>query len=273
MSSALAAQQDTTRPKATQKIGWQIITDNGEFSFAMPQGYESFSDGGYTMGTGISVKRHITVTRPINGVFLMVEFYEGNVKDILKELTFRLTKGEEAYQLSKDTVVGEMSEKEYRHNKNGYLSIQQFYLSKKKLYIVRTIAKDEKSAILEGFLNAAQPGGARTVATLPAAIEEILPLKDEEPLKGDPDRGIVILYKPRPAYTPEARAYGVTGEVVLNVLFAANGKITKAEPVSGPKELWKSSTDAAARIRFLPAEKDGKLVSVWKKISYSFSIY
>lgn len=66
----------------------------------------------------------------------------------------------------------------------------------------------------------------------------------------------------------------LSGSVKLSGLFSSSGKITKVEVVSNPGgELTKLAIKAAEQIQFLPAEKDGKLISTYKFIEYSFSTY
>jgi TonB family protein len=104
-------------------------------------------------------------------------------------------------------------------------------------------------------------------------IEQPALAGDSLPFSGKPDRGIVILSKPRPSYTSEARRAGDTGEVLLKVLFSASGRVEKVEAISGPKSLFKSAISAAEKIQFIPAQNAGKPVSVWKELTYTFSIY
>jgi TonB family protein len=83
-----------------------------------------------------------------------------------------------------------------------------------------------------------------------------------------------VISKPEPAYTEEARKNQVTGTVVLNVIFAATGKVIGIRVVSGlPDGLTASSINSARRIKFIPAMKDGKPVSMYAQLEYTFSIY
>jgi outer membrane biosynthesis protein TonB len=62
--------------------------------------------------------------------------------------------------------------------------------------------------------------------------------------------------------------------VKLKILFSSSGRITKLEVISSPgRELTETVIKSAEQIEFLPAEKDGKLVSIYKTVEYSFSTY
>jgi TonB family protein len=68
-----------------------------------------------------------------------------------------------------------------------------------------------------------------------------------------------ILSKPVPIYTDEARAQKIEGEVLLQVVFEASGKIHVLKVVRGLGHgLDDAAVRAAEQIRFKPAQKDGQ---------------
>lgn len=68
-----------------------------------------------------------------------------------------------------------------------------------------------------------------------------------------------ILSKPTPAYTDEARSKRIEGEVLLEVIFEASGKLRVVKIVRGLGHgLDDSAVRAAEQIRFKPALKDGQ---------------
>jgi TonB family protein len=68
-----------------------------------------------------------------------------------------------------------------------------------------------------------------------------------------------IISKPTPAYTPEARNLRIEGEVVLEVVFEATGKLRVVRVVQGLGHgLDENATRAAEQIRFKPAKRDGQ---------------
>ncbi len=70
---------------------------------------------------------------------------------------------------------------------------------------------------------------------------------------------IEILSKPTPVYTDEARRMGIQGEVALSVVFEANGAIRIIGVVKFLGHgLDEAAQQAAAQIRFKPAQRDGK---------------
>ncbi|MDX6272579.1 MAG: hypothetical protein QOD28_3802 [Acidobacteriota bacterium] len=87
-------------------------------------------------------------------------------------------------------------------------------------------------------------------------------------------RKAIITGKPEPLYTEEARKNQVTGTVRLRLVLGASGSISSISPVSRlPDGLTEKAIEAARRISFQPAEKDGRKVSQWIVIEYNFNIY
>ncbi len=68
-----------------------------------------------------------------------------------------------------------------------------------------------------------------------------------------------VISKPTPAYTPEARNLRIEGEVVLEVVFEASGRLRIVRVVQGLGHgLDESAVHAAEQIRFKPAKRDGQ---------------
>ncbi|HEV2114900.1 MAG TPA: energy transducer TonB [Terriglobales bacterium] len=72
---------------------------------------------------------------------------------------------------------------------------------------------------------------------------------------------VEILSKPKPVYTEEARRLGLQGEVLVQVLFAANGQAQVLRVVQGLGHgLDEAAVNAAGKIRFKPAQQNGRPV-------------
>jgi TonB family protein len=87
-------------------------------------------------------------------------------------------------------------------------------------------------------------------------------------------RRAVVISRPEPLYTEEARKNQLTGTVTLRLVLNANGTVTNVVPLSRlPDGLTEKAMEAARRIQFTPAEKDGHRVSQYATINYNFNIY
>jgi hypothetical protein len=84
---------------------------------------------------------------------------------------------------------------------------------------------------------------------------------------------LLFLSKPRPRYDDLARQNNIQGTVGLQVQFKSDGEIGDIWAAKGPPALFNVAVEAAKKIRFLPAEIDGKPVDVIREVEYTFSIY
>jgi TonB family protein len=83
-----------------------------------------------------------------------------------------------------------------------------------------------------------------------------------------------VITKPEPRYTEIARRNRITGTVVLRAVFTSSGAVTNIHAVSNlPDGLTEKAIGAARGIRFIPAIKDGKFVSMWMELQYNFNLY
>lgn len=83
-----------------------------------------------------------------------------------------------------------------------------------------------------------------------------------------------VLRKPEPSYTDAARKSQTTGTVVLRCIFGANGRVFGFRVVEGlPDGLTARAISAARQIKFIPATKDGRPVSMWMQLEYNFNLY
>jgi TonB family protein len=78
---------------------------------------------------------------------------------------------------------------------------------------------------------------------------------------GPPTNPVEITYKPNPVYTDEARALKLEGEVLLEVMFSANGQLHVNRVVRGMGHgLDEAAIAAANKMRFKPALRNGQPV-------------
>jgi TonB family protein len=84
---------------------------------------------------------------------------------------------------------------------------------------------------------------------------------------------VEILYKPKPAYTPEARNMRLEGQVSLEVIFQAGGGIKVVRIVHGLGHgLDEAAEQAATQVRFRPATRGGVPVDTNATIYITFEL-
>lgn len=88
---------------------------------------------------------------------------------------------------------------------------------------------------------------------------------------GEVARKARIKSKPEPGFTDEARAHGVGGTVRLTAVLCRTGRVTDIRVVQGlPHGMTGRAVEAARRMKFEPARKDGRKVSQSITLEYNF---
>ncbi len=83
-----------------------------------------------------------------------------------------------------------------------------------------------------------------------------------------------ILYREKASYTDAARNAGVQGTVVLMVVFADDGALKHIMVIQGLSHgLTEQAIAAAHKIRFTPAMRDGKPISVAGSLEFTYNLY
>lgn len=100
----------------------------------------------------------------------------------------------------------------------------------------------------------------------------------EEPRKkaassDSPTTPVDILDKPRPEYTAEGRKLRLEGDIVLDVVFLANGTLVVNRVANGLGHgLDEAAIRAAQQIRFKPAKRDGQPVDFPARVRIEFRL-
>ncbi|MBC7900252.1 MAG: TonB family protein [Saprospiraceae bacterium] len=281
--SAVSAQVKAVQPVAGKIVKWEVMggKDN-EFLIYIPQGYGTLSDGGFITGRpgiGGKVDRKLTVYRYINGVVLTMEYYEGDAKQIQKDM-----QDKEKSTADKSETINGFEFRQFVGNTENYFNKTQHFRIKNRLYVLKAIAKSADDPIVEGFFRSVKLIESEKVAspnvsadmttfTLSDILEQsATKIGDDVIVKSeDADRKVIVLQTRRPKFPIEMVRNQSSGRLKLRVLYSSSGKISNVEVLESPsKQLEKMAIDAAKDTTFIPAEKDGRLVSVYKIQEYSF---
>ena len=88
------------------------------------------------------------------------------------------------------------------------------------------------------------------------------------------DQRARLLAKPEPQYTEEARRNQISGTVMLRAVFASSGEVIQIRALNTlPFGLTERAIAAAHQIKFVPAMKSGRPVSVYMQLEYNFNLY
>ncbi len=184
----------------------------------------------------------------------------------------------------------------------------KLYVGSKKQYFLFDLAASKDNPALQRFLNTVRFGGARLypgpavhdidVNLAPVAFDKLptspeveaalkkkpaspepvakfQTIKQKLPLDLDKlSRDVTVVLKPRPGYTDNARMNGIQGTIYANVQYLASGEIGNIIVDDRlDRGLANMVVEAVRKIKFIPAEIDGKPVDVTQTLHYSFSIY
>jgi len=158
-------------------------------------------------------------------------------------------------------------------NKNA---VSQLFVKDKRLYGFVATGAGPTDAAVKSFFASIQLKkrlDGVEVSEVPGSTLYSEPITDA--YKGSEVEQKVRLISKRAAdYTPQARNEQLSGTVVLKVLFTGDGRIVNIRVVEAlPYGLTDQAIEAARTIKFTPARKDGKPVSVWMQLEYNFNLF
>lgn len=121
------------------------------------------------------------------------------------------------------------------------------------------------------------PSGGGKKGTVVASgfgqVEAADPVKKKTQVGGPADAPPELLDKPKPEYTAEGRSLKIEGDVVIDLVFLANGTIQINHVVSGLGHgLDESAVRAAQSIRFKPAKRQTEPVDFPARVRIEFRL-
>jgi hypothetical protein len=228
--------------------------------------------------------------------------FEAYKTDSPKDVAGIFAESDERNGKETEIKVGKSKFKQVLIKKENLYAVRRFFTSENYIYILTAASRTEDTPALKRFLDSlrfktakaqiepAQSAEAnvKTVSFSALKISQLVIDQNPEPLKKNDDTKmpppkpadnkdslpLSIIVKPIPSYTEAARSAGESGSIRVRLTFSKNGSITNIGFLSVLKEgLARQAAFAAIRLKFLPAEKDGKAITAAKLVEYSFSIY
>ena len=240
----------------------------------MPQRPAALSNR-ITSRSGRQIPEHVYSTYANGAVYLVVSYDRQSLKDTFEN--FRLHHCTQAkITATNDNNLEGFAGKEYSLKFGDVVGTVHVYATKKRSYVVAIVQAIANAPLRDYFLSTFSlsgtnvPIGNRQAAqSLPPADSPHLATKDKQET-----RKVVVVSKPEPLYTEEARKAGITGTVVLRVVFFSSGEVANIRVIRGlPNGLTESAIEAAKHLRFIPATKNGEFISNWMELQYNFDLY
>jgi TonB family protein len=160
-----------------------------------------------------------------------------------------------------------------------------------QIYVIAALGADPRSADLKRFVDSFELSAERATPAIageakadPAAAGAGVGPGRGSALGGEAGHGPFtsaevsekarITSKPEPLYTEDARKFQVAGTVRVRVTLSAAGEVERVEVEKGlPHGMTLAAVEAARKISFEPARKDGRPVAQFALIEYNFNIY
>lgn len=260
---------------------WKRVTGKGEeFSILMP-GDPSVYFNIVTSGSGKRRLERIYSSYFKGSVYLVVSYDGHSIKDALENFkAHHLYNGQLSFE--HDMTIDSYAGKTYRFNNREIEGTLQVHATRQHEYAIAIIQAQDNPPLTQYFfasLSLTPKGGGleRPSPSPPVNPGSNLPQADktEAPFAGkDVARKAMVVSKPEPVYSNEARQTGLNGTVVLHAVLSSSGEVTISKVVRGlPRGLTESSVEAAQNIKFIPAVKDGRFVSQYVQLEYNFRHY
>ncbi|MHB8501250.1 MAG: energy transducer TonB [Candidatus Acidiferrales bacterium] len=125
--------------------------------------------------------------------------------------------------------------------------------------VAPTISTGNANASSEGFASGLAAGNGRQ-----PAVPEV-PL-----LVGGDVKSAKLISQVSPMYPLMAKNQHVTGDVIIDALIDANGRVTTMKVISGPTLLHQAARDALRQWKYRPASLDGKPVAMHLTVTLQF---
>lgn len=267
----------------------RVMTTDHAFSILMPANIDAevFQKTSLKI-SGEKIKVRRVAGAYSNGAAFIIQIYEAKdphrvLEDLMDIEKIRAT------DLSSFNYAGFPGQQQVTKYKDLY-AVTQYIIIQKRLYTIEAVARDEHNPGINRFLSSLKLtppiklGGSNVDGT---ALEVAPAESDEKAIAQTSEvdvsqavaptrttRKAVILYRSEPSFTEEARKRNIEGVVRLRVVLTSWGRVANIEVQKGLNGgLTERAVEAARHIKFLPAEKDGRLVSQYITIEYNFNFY
>lgn len=193
----------------------------------------------------------------------------------------------------RDASLLGFSGKQYRLKSDKVEGIAQFYLTKNHAYIFEAVSVDINAPAINQFLTTVSlheekqsknPVAAKiaeaTIASSSSTLVSSASTAGQDTVKlpifkqSEIGRRATVVTRPEPGYTEEARKHQITGTVRIRCVLSSTGIVDNVRPTNTlAYGLTEKAIAAAHNLKFIPAVKDGKFVSIYVVIEYVFNLY
>lgn len=216
-----------------------------------------------------------------NGVVYFVVVYEAPEKGMLKHT---LMNARQYFRSSEIPVtVDGFNGQQFSKTEEGVYYKTQYFATKHKIYVISIAARDEGNPAINSFFSSLKLGRAVSTtdtdaegASTPASTKNQTPLpdlSDTGPVleQGEVTRKAVFVWQPYLLHLMNSDiAPSPRGKIKLEMVLRSSGQVTDVRVIKGLSQYVNQKIIERVKYsRFLPAEKDGRPVSV--RITFEFN--
>ena len=219
---------------------------------------------------------HRYIATVADGVGYTIEAYENPQRQ--QSLEQFIAEAASAYgfdvSTGKDLAISGFPGREYLH-KEGPPGAEQYFATEERLYRFAARGATADHQGVKQFFSSISLGKKQQGIQITDGIGQ--PLQSESGPREkiytgrEVDKKVKLKNSPPPEH-PDVAQGQVRGTVILKVVFTSDGRVTNIRVVQGlPGGLTEKAIEAAKKIKFIPATKDGRFVSMWMQLEYHFN--
>jgi TonB family protein len=259
----------------TQSGSWLRYTVKGaEFSVTLPEEPAMKTTDVFITRLQKSRVERLVETKAGDLVYRVYVYENPKPRQSLKDFVAeQIERSDLNLTFERELKVGKFGGQQYSSHDRDFPTTEQYFSTDARLYrfVVRGATADHTGA--QPFFSSVALGKKQEGIEI---IEGGMPRETEQTIfrGAEVETKVRLISKPEPSYTDEAKQHGLVGTVVLKAIFAASGNVTNIRVVHGlPDGLTERSIAAARQIRFVPATREGRFVSMWMQLEYNFNLY
>jgi hypothetical protein len=274
----------------------RVHTDDRTFSIEVPAAYKYYAnEEGFSIShehTGFDLRRMQMLNAYLDRSTLSFEVYKANRRAVAAIYEADIYKQDDLDK--SEFKLGDVTVRQVVRRNDKYFYVRQYFASRGYIYVLTAISRDKETPAVTRFLRSMQValsnGELDVKDATPLSQLQMTDILVEQDMTPSPPRpippkpkpeaddgtlGLIIVSKPRAAYTNKAREKNVVGSNLFRVTLSADAFVPRIVVVGKalPGGLLRQSMFSAIRIKFLPKEKDGVTETVVQAIEYNFSIY
>ena len=258
-----------------QDASWLRYTvKEEEFSVKLPVEPSMKTSDVFVMRLKKSRRERVLEAKAGEVVYRIYVYENPKPRQSLKEFVAEQTTRSDLDLVSeRELKIGKFSGQQYASHDRDFPSTEQFFATENRLYRFVVRGTTPEAALAQPFFSSISLGKKQDGIE---ALEDgdVSTVDAKAYLGKEVDTKVRLLSKPEPDYTDEAKQKGVRGVVVLKAVFSASGKVTNIRVVQGLSDgLTERAIAAAKQIKFIPASKEGKFVSMWMQLEYNFNLF